>query len=106
MCKFLTDLSLYNNDISRIEGLAALVSLRFLSLGNNRLASLDDVLELRREVPGIEVLTLEGNPVAAGAARASYRHFTLAFLPWLKYLDNELITRTMVRKAPLPACCY
>ena len=86
----LQDLSLFNNDIVNIEGLVALESLQCLSLGNNKLAVLDEILELR-QLPQLYVLSLSGNPMCNN--RTSYRSFTLAFLPHLKYLDYDLVTQ-------------
>ena len=104
----LEDLSLFNNDIIKVEGLVALASLRCLSLGNNRLADLEGALLELRPLPRLEAVVLSGNPMGVAATArgpAVYRHFTLAFLPRLRYLDHELVTAVQARVAPRPSVC-
>lgn len=75
----------------------ALESLRCLSLGNNHLASPDDVHEALRPLSRLEALTLCGNPlVAAAGGPGPYRHRVVALLPRLRYLDHELVTAAQV----------
>jgi hypothetical protein len=111
----LSDLSLYNNDITVIERLDSLVKLQCLSLGNNKIADIEQVWntlahgrcrsELRlayllqvsylRRLPGLEVLNLDGNPFVRTKAE-TYQSFVLAILPRLKYLDYCLVVQADV----------
>ena len=86
--KELEDLSLYNNKISIVEGLDQCPKLQCLSLGNNRIEALDQVIRLR-QLKGIRMLTLAGNPICS---EAEYNRIVLAYVENLKYLDYALVT--------------
>lgn len=87
----LTELSLFNNELRTMSGLKSGVPrLELLSLGNNSIGELKDVLHLRG-MKRLRALTLDGNPIC-GASRNGYRHFCIAFLPHLRFLDAQLIT--------------
>jgi hypothetical protein len=105
----LTDLSLFHNSITQVAGLEGCSALQCLSLGENALEDLlGSVLYVRKRVPSLEVLTLEGNPLCklGEGGREVYRPFFLAFCPRLKYLDYQLITeaeRSAAREGGVPA---
>ena len=104
-----TDLSLFHNSLTQVTGLEGCTALQCLSLGENRLDDLlGSVLYIRKRVPKLEVLTMEGNPLCklGEGGREVYRPFFLAFCPRLKYLDYQLITeaeRQTAREGGVPA---
>ena len=61
--------------------------LECLSLGNNRIAGLDQIIKLR-QVKSLKMLALAGNPVVQDA---ECQPITLAYLENLQYLDYALI---------------
>jgi hypothetical protein len=109
----LRDLSLYNNELTSPKGLAdgALgegAALQCLSLGNNLMLRLEDTVVYLRKLRGLEVLTLEGNPLCkpGEGQRTAYKPFCHAFLPRLKYLDYEMVTaaeKASARDGGVPA---
>ncbi|KAJ3020829.1 Dynein regulatory complex subunit 3 [Thoreauomyces humboldtii] len=83
----LTDLTLYNNRITKLENLDDLVNLNVLSLGNNQLSVLENVNYLSK-FESLRVLNLSGNSICK---HANYRHYILAHIRGLRYLDYRLV---------------
>ncbi|KAJ3337137.1 Dynein regulatory complex subunit 3 [Kappamyces sp. JEL0680] len=83
----LTDLTLFNNRISRIENMDELVNLQVFSIGNNNISQLDAFSYLIK-FEHLRVLHAAGNPVQKNP---NYKHYCLAHLKGLKYLDYRLI---------------
>ena len=91
----LTDLSLFSNRISEVEGLDSCTQLQCLSLGNNQISSLDGIVKLRK-FKSLHLLNLEGNPVSR---ESEYRMYVLAYLIELKYLDYAMVVKSEVVSA-------
>jgi hypothetical protein len=92
----LKDLSLFANEISDVGTnlLPCAGSLECLSLGNNQLESLDQILKLRPL--GLKMVSLSGNPLTE---EPDYQATALAFLPNLRYLDFRQVRPEEVEKA-------
>jgi Leucine-rich repeat (LRR) protein len=65
----LTDLSLYNNQISIIDGLLGCANLNILSIGNNEIKSFEEVInyfgrvgDKKTRFKNLQVLNVFGNP--------------------------------------------
>ena len=82
--KELTELHLDSNQMTSLEGLEALESLRILTLADNSLTSLDEVARLAGLQQLVE-LDLRNNPVTS---EDSYRLRLLHILPGLEKLDG------------------
>jgi hypothetical protein len=92
----LENLSLFNNRIDAIEGLDALTGcLQVLSLGNNRLADLEQTKVLRKFAK-LHAVTLAGNPMAG---KDEYRPYVLLHLRNLRFLDYRLVDEAEVVQA-------
>lgn len=93
--KLLEDLSLFSNKIEyfinedNINPLEHCTKLQCLSLGNNKIISLEQVKKLRK-LKSIRMLTLAGNPIEK---ELEYKLIVLAYVENLKYLDYALITK-------------
>ena len=87
------DLSLFNNTISKLEGMENLTQLEVFSIGNNKVPNLEDVTYLTK-FPSLRVLNLAGNPLCSDP---NYRDFVLSHFRNLKYLDYHLIDEESVR---------
>ncbi|KAJ3037779.1 Dynein regulatory complex subunit 3 [Rhizophlyctis rosea] len=101
----LTDLTLYNNRISKLENLEDLVNLTVFSIGNNNLLSLEDVsiadsslvdLTYLTRFPNLRVLNAAGNALCKNP---NYKHWVLAHIRNLKYLDYRLVDSESVAAA-------
>jgi len=88
----LKDLSLYNNSIDSINGLDSCTALHCLSVGNNSISSLENLMYLRK-FKNLRMLNLEGNPVCHDP---EYRMFVLAHIRNLKYLDYAMVIESDV----------
>lgn len=85
----LTDLSLCNNRIKEVGGLDENKDIQCLSLGNNMIAgSLAENVGKLRRLRRLQLLTLQGNPLAK---ESEYRAYVLAYLNKLTYLDYSMI---------------
>ncbi|KAJ3415179.1 Dynein regulatory complex subunit 3 [Chytridiales sp. JEL 0842] len=91
----LTDLTLYNNRISIIENMDDLVNLQVFSIGNNNLAALENTAYLTR-FENLRVLNCSGNALCKNP---NYRHYILAHIKGLKYLDYRLVDEESVAAA-------
>ncbi|KAI8816545.1 uncharacterized protein EV422DRAFT_545674 [Fimicolochytrium jonesii] len=91
----LTDLTLYNNRIARLEGLDDLVNLNVLSVGNNLLTELENVTYLSK-FSNLRVLNLSGNTICK---LPNFRHYILAHIRGLRYLDYRLVDDESVKAA-------
>mmetsp|Transcript_5108 Transcript_5108/g.15105 ORF Transcript_5108/g.15105 Transcript_5108/m.15105 type:complete len:547 (-) Transcript_5108:357-1997(-) len=92
----LENLSLFNNHIEAIEGLDAQVdSLEVLSVGNNRIADLEQTKVLRK-FHKLQAVTFAGNPMAG---KDDYRAYVLAHLRHLRFLDYRLVDEAEVQQA-------
>lgn len=61
----ITDLSLYNNQITKVENLESLVKLNVFSIGNNKLESFESILSTfgkGTQIKNLQVLNVKGNP--------------------------------------------
>jgi len=93
--KLLEDLSLFSNKIENficednINPLENCPNLQCLSLGNNKIVSLEQVKKLRK-LKSIRMLTLAGNAIDK---EPEYKLIVLAYVENLKYLDYALITK-------------
>jgi hypothetical protein len=92
----LRELSLAANEIEELSGgLDALAaSLETLSLGRNKLATVPQLLRLRK-FARLTSLSLAGNPMPT----AEYTSYALAHLPGLRYLDFRLVEDSARRTA-------
>ncbi|KAJ3287744.1 Dynein regulatory complex subunit 3 [Borealophlyctis nickersoniae] len=91
----LTDLTLYNNRISKVENLDDLVNLTVLSVGNNNLTVLENLSYLTK-FSNLRVLNVSGNSLCKNP---NYRHYVLAHMRNLKYLDYRLVDADSVAAA-------
>lgn len=89
----LTDLSLYSNQISVIEGLENLCELNIFSFGKNKVLKYEDSIEtLKGYKNKLQVLNMADNPYIYGSqSEKDYKGHTICLLKDLKYLDYELI---------------
>ncbi|KAJ3333862.1 Dynein regulatory complex subunit 3 [Blyttiomyces sp. JEL0837] len=79
----LTDLTLFNNRISKVENMDDLVNLNVFSIGNNNLT-----LAYLTRFEQLRVLNCSGNTLCKNP---NYRHYILAHIRGLKYLDYRLV---------------
>ncbi|CAM6115593.1 unnamed protein product [Calypogeia fissa] len=91
----LVDLSFYNNKIQKLEGMDTLENLISLSLGNNLLKELEGVIYLRK-FRKLRLLCLDGNPISKNQ---DYRHYVIAFVRNVLYLDHKLCSQKQVTAA-------
>ena len=100
----LTDLSLFDNVITKIEGLDNLPELKVLSFGKNKITDLDHTITYLKSLKNkLQVLKMSDNPYIYGSNQndQDYRLQAIFRLNKLKYLDYELIdeaTRDMAGK--------
>lgn len=92
----LTDLSLFHNKIEEIgNGLDNLKNLNVLSLGDNNIQRKDEVKRLR-QFKDLRLVNLGCNPPCNECnpicKETDYRHFVLAYIKNLKYLDYRLVS--------------
>lgn len=86
--KNLKDLSLYDNKIEDIgDGLQNCPNLQCLSLGRNKIKSLEQIFILRK-LKNLQMLTLAENPISK---EPEYRNMTIAYINSLVYLDYSFI---------------
>ncbi|RKO84920.1 hypothetical protein BDK51DRAFT_12687, partial [Blyttiomyces helicus] len=91
----LTDLTLFNNRISKIENMDDLVNLNVFSIGNNNITVLEN-LQYLIKFKNLRVLNVAGNTICKNA---NYRHYVLAHMRSLKYLDYRLVDEESVAAA-------
>ncbi|KAI8622252.1 hypothetical protein BC830DRAFT_1163028 [Chytriomyces sp. MP71] len=91
----LTDLTLFNNRISKLEGMDDLMNLQVFSIGNNCLSSLDNLAYLTK-FENLRVLNCAGNGLCKNS---NYRHYVLAHIRSLKYLDYRLVDEESIAAA-------
>ncbi|KAJ3041156.1 Dynein regulatory complex subunit 3 [Rhizophlyctis rosea] len=91
----LTDLTLYNNRISKLENMEDLVNLTVFSIGNNNLLTLENLAYLIK-FEHLRVLNAAGNALCKNP---NYRHWVLAHMRNLKYLDYRLVDSESVAAA-------
>ena len=90
-CTKLTDLTLFQNRITKLGGLEQLTELQVLSVGSNQLASLEDSIDyLRKLKNNLQVLRISNNAFQK-QRNTEYKKYTIARLKNLKYIDYELI---------------
>lgn len=87
-CKKLEKLWLSNNRISDIKPLADIKTLKVVSLYKNKLKSLDEIVLVFRQLPKIDELDLDGNPVT----RKYLYKYDLLYSIKLSKLDGEHIS--------------
>jgi Leucine-rich repeat (LRR) protein len=78
-------LFLSNNSLRTVQGIQQFRSARVISLTNNVIDSFDEVDVLAAACPSLEVLALQGNPIAT---HPRYRSSVLQRIPWLRVLDS------------------
>tara|TARA_B100000795_G_scaffold224377_1_gene179808 strand:- start:1515 stop:2510 length:996 start_codon:yes stop_codon:yes gene_type:complete len=83
----LKDLTLYHNQIEHIENLDLNKNIECLSIGKNRVNSLDCVGYLR-SFPKLRMLNLEGNTICN---EEEYRLYVIGFIAQLDYLDFVMV---------------
>ena len=81
---------LSGNRLATLRGAEAFASLRVLSAAHNLVADVEGVAPLAA-CARLEALSLEGNPLARGAA-PNYRAHVIALLPTLRELDGRAVT--------------
>ncbi|KAJ3072838.1 Dynein regulatory complex subunit 3 [Podochytrium sp. JEL0797] len=91
----LTDLTLFNNRISKLENMDDLVNLNVLSIGNNSLNTLENLAYLTK-FDNLRVLNCSGNALCKNS---NYRHYVLAHIRGLKYLNYRLVGEESVAAA-------
>ena len=96
----LTDLSLYNNHISFLDGLENCSKLNIFSIGNNELRSFEEIIayfgrvgEKKTRFKYLQVLNVYGNPftIKDKAKDEEYEYHLVSHLPNLRYLDYIFI---------------
>ncbi|KAJ3321556.1 Dynein regulatory complex subunit 3 [Boothiomyces sp. JEL0866] len=88
----LTDLTLFNNRISKIANMDDLVNLQVFSIGNNNIQTIEGLAYLIK-FESLRVLNLTGNPVHKNP---NYKNYCLAHFKNLKYLDYRLIDQESI----------
>ena len=88
-------MSLYNNAIQTIENLDALTGLTVLSMGNNQIDVLENLMYLR-QFKGLRLINFAGNPICKDP---EYRPYILSHIKNLKYLDYRLVNKDQVTSA-------
>jgi hypothetical protein len=90
----LTDLILYNNRIESVSfnALKGLRKLNILSISNNRIGDLMELLKALKPIKTLEVLTVKGNPCTSDS---EFKNYVVANLTQLKYLDYVFIDEHM-----------
>ncbi|KAI8834562.1 hypothetical protein BJ741DRAFT_565416 [Chytriomyces cf. hyalinus JEL632] len=91
----LTDLTLFNNRINKLEGMDDLLSLNVFSIGNNNLSGLENLAYLTK-FENLRVLNCAGNALCKNS---NYRHYVLAHIRGLKYLDYRLVDEESIAAA-------
>ena len=97
----LTDLSLFANRLTQLQGLENLVNLNVFSFGKNLIKSHEEaVIYLKKCRNKLEVLKMAGNPfMFPGQNEQDYSLYTIEILKNLKYLDYEPIDETKRKDA-------
>eukprot|EP01138_Halocafeteria_seosinensis_P012757 gb/GECG01013033.1/.p1 GENE.gb/GECG01013033.1/~~gb/GECG01013033.1/.p1 ORF type:complete len:587 (+),score=87.14 gb/GECG01013033.1/:1-1761(+) len=86
----LKELYAHRNEIYTLKGsLPKLKFLRVLTLGNNRLSSLDTLIATLKKCAYLEELDMHGNPCSE---EVNYRYKLIHAFPTLKVLDRHVIT--------------
>lgn len=90
----LTDLILYNNQIEIVtfNSLKSLKKINILSLSNNKITDIMELIRALKLIKSLEVLTIKGNPFTTDNESKNY---ILANLTHLKYLDYVFIDDSM-----------
>ncbi|GLC68628.1 hypothetical protein PLESTF_000716600 [Pleodorina starrii] len=88
---------LSKNSLTSVAGLEQFRGLRVLGLADNLLADPDQLEALAAACPGLEALSLEGNPIAYVPY---YRSRVVLALPGLKALDGRPVTEEERAAAP------
>jgi Leucine-rich repeat (LRR) protein len=87
----LTQLSLENNEITRLDGLDDLQCLMELYLGNNLVADVKEIIKLQ-ELQRLIILDISGNPISSGVGNnLNYRIYSIYHLRKLRVLDGVSI---------------
>jgi len=87
----LTDLSLYSNKIQVLEGLDNNHELEILSVGENKLQSLDASVKYLKKLKNcLKVLRINGNKFEETSDK-KYGPYCISYLNDLIYLDYKLI---------------
>ena len=90
-------LSLEDNDIDTLAGVAKLTSLMELYMGNNRVSTLREAQHLK-DLPKLIILDLCGNPLCL---QPEYRLYLIFYVRRLKVRQNPLHNRQQTAAA----CC-
>jgi Leucine-rich repeat (LRR) protein len=92
-CTQIEDLTLYKNCISKLSGLDNLNKLNVLSIGSNKLKSLEDSVDyLRKLRNNLQVLRIDNNQFQRSRS-TEYKKYIIARLKSLMYIDYELIEK-------------
>mmetsp|Transcript_1787 Transcript_1787/g.2808 ORF Transcript_1787/g.2808 Transcript_1787/m.2808 type:complete len:673 (+) Transcript_1787:103-2121(+) len=94
----LRNLHAHNNRIKKLEGssLGEFKFLENLTLNDNFLENMSDVLGELKYLRHLKSLDLFGNPISQ---EDNYRLLVLGEIPWLKTLDRSPVTQTEIRDA-------
>jgi hypothetical protein len=85
---------MYNNLIETVSfnSFKTLKNLKILSLSSNKISDLMELIKALKPIKSLEVLSIRGNPFTSDD---EYRHYILANLSQLKYLDYIYIDDAM-----------
>jgi hypothetical protein len=94
----LRNLHAHGNRITKLEGssLAFFKFLEYLTLNDNLLESIADVVGEMKHLRNLKNLDLFGNPISQ---EDNYRLLVISEIPWLKTLDRVAITKTELNEA-------
>lgn len=85
-------MSIYSNDIKKVENLKDLQKLDVLSLGNNKIEELPDMLRHVKKLKKLQVLNIANNDISKDQ---DYKNYVIINLPDLKYVDYTFIDDEM-----------
>lgn len=87
----LTDLTLSNNQIEKVEGIDHLKELVFLSLHNNRIGKLGDMIKHLIDLPKLQVLNCSGNDFIKD--KDNYVEYLVHYMRGLKYINSQYVEK-------------
>lgn len=80
---------LSKNSLNNLEGIQQFFSAHSLALSDNLIASFEDLGPIIQGCPGLQQLSLEGNPLAS---LPYYRSHVIQRFKSLRILDNKIVT--------------
>ena len=91
----LEELSLFKNQISKLDSFPDLPKLRYLSLGRNKIEELGEIQNLHK-LKSLRILTIASNPITK---KDICKLTVLAYLPGLRFLDYARATKSEITDA-------